>query len=103
MDPTTLPAGLQDLGDGRLDALVAVADDELHTAQATAVQAAQELRPEGLGLRSADLQAQHLAVTVGVHADGHYDRHADDASGLARLHIGGIDPQVGPVALDLAT
>ena len=48
--------------------------------QATPVQAAQELRPEGFSLQDANLQAQHLA----------------------RLDVGGIDPQVRPVALDLA-
>jgi hypothetical protein len=40
----------EDLGDGRLDALVTVADDELDAAQPTAVQAPQELGPERLGL-----------------------------------------------------
>jgi hypothetical protein len=48
--PATLPGGLEDLGDGGLDALVAVADDELDAAQAAPVQAAQELRPEGFSL-----------------------------------------------------
>ena len=54
------------------------------------------------GLRGAHLQAQHLTLAVGVHADSHYDRDAHDAPGLTRLHVGRVNPQVGPVALDLA-
>ena len=100
MHPAALPSGLEDLGDGRLDALVAVADDQLDTAQAPPVQAAQELGPERLGLGVPDLQAEHLALAVGIDAHRHYHRHADDPSSLACLDVGRVDPQVRPVALD---
>ena len=54
----------------------------------------------GLGLGGADVHAEHLAPAVAVDADrdDHGDR--DDAAVLAHLHVGGVDPQVGPVALD---
>jgi hypothetical protein len=55
-------------------------------------------RPRRLGLRVPDLQTEHLALAVGVDADRHYHGHADDATGLPRLHVGGVDPQVRPVA-----
>lgn len=85
MHPAALPGGLERLGGCRLDALVAVADDELDAAQAAPVQAAQELGPERLCLAGTDLQAQHLALALGVHAHRHYHGHAHDAPGLARL------------------
>ncbi len=56
----------------------------------------------GSASRAPDLQAEHLALALGVHAHRHYHRHADDAPGLARLDVGGVDPQVRPVAFDLA-
>jgi hypothetical protein len=46
------------------------------------------------------VHAQHLAPAVAVDADrdDHGDR--DDAAGLAHLQVGGVDPEIGPVALD---
>ena len=76
-----------------------VGDHQLHAAQPAPGQRAQELGPEGLGLRRADRHAQDLAAALVVdgHSHGHRDR--DDASGLAHLHVGGVEPQIGPVAL----
>ncbi len=79
---------------------MAAADYQAHAAQIPAHEAAQELGPERLGFAGADLHAQHLALAVGVDAHGHYHRHADDAPGLARLDVGGVDPQVRPVAFE---
>src|SRR5262249_58382366 len=63
-------------------------------------QLAEEGRPEGLGLGRADIHAEHFAAAVAVDADGDDDGDRDDAAGLADLHVGGVDPQIGPVALD---
>ena len=52
-------------------------------------------RPEGL-----DIHTQHLASAVGVDANRHDDGDRDDAAGLADLHVGGVDPQIRPIALD---
>jgi hypothetical protein len=49
VNPTTLPGGMQDLGDGRLDAFVGVGDHELDPAQAAPGRLAQKLGPERLG------------------------------------------------------
>ena len=92
--------GVQHLGDGGLDALVGVGDDQLDAAQAAPGQLAQEVGPEGLGLRGADRHAQHLAPAVAVDADRDDDRDRDDAAVAADLHVGGVDPEIGPVALD---
>ena len=59
-----------------------------------------QLAPEGLGLGGADVDARHLAPPVAVDADGDDQRRRDDAAVIARLHIGGVDPQIRPVALD---
>ena len=63
---------------------------------------AQEGRPERPGLRGADRRAEHLAPAVGVDRHRDYDGDGDDAPRLAELHVGGVDPQVRPVALDRA-
>ena len=95
----SLPGGAEDPGRGGLQALVVVGDHQLHAAQPAPGQRAQELSPEGLGLRRADRHAQDLtpALVVDGHSHGHRDR--DDASGLAHLHISRIQPQIGTVAL----
>jgi hypothetical protein len=46
VNAAALPAGIEHTGDGGLDALMGAADNELHPAQATAHQVAQEGRPE---------------------------------------------------------
>ena len=97
---TALPGGGEDLGDGGLDALVGVGDDELDAAQAAPRQLPEEGGPEGLGLRRTDIHAQHFAPAIGIDADGDDDGDRHDAAGLADLQVGGVDPQIGPVALD---
>lgn len=79
---------------------MAIGDDELHPAQTTPRQLAQKSGPEGLRFGGTDIHAQNLTPTVAVDADGDDDRHRDDPAGLAHLHIGRVDPQIGPVALD---
>ena len=74
--------------------------DQLDAAQAAAGELAQEGGPEGLGLGGADVHAEHLAPAVAVDADRDDHRDRDDAAVLAHLHVGGVDPEIGPVALD---
>ena len=74
--------------------------DQLDAAQAAPGELAQEGRPEGLGLGRPDVHAEHLAPAVAVDADGDDHRDGDDAAGLADLHVGRVDPEIGPVALD---
>jgi hypothetical protein len=102
MDAAALPSGVHQFGDGRRDALVGVGDDELHAPQAAPSELAQELGPEGLGLRGADVHAEHLAPPVGVDADRHDHRHRDDAMVAAHFDVGGVEPYIGPVALQRA-
>jgi len=80
------------LGHGGLEALMGIGDDKLDAAQAAPGQLAQELRPDRLGLRSADLHAQYLAPTVTVDAHGDDDGDRDDAAAAANLQVGGINP-----------
>ena len=75
-----------------------VGDHELGAAQATLDQAAQERRPERFRLRWPDVQADNLALALGVHRHGDYGGHAGDAPTFALLEVGGIQPQVRPVA-----
>src|SRR5882762_9429601 len=61
---------------------------------------AQKVGPEGLGLRRADRQAQHLAPAIAIDADRDDHRDRDDVAVAARLHIGRIQPDIGPLALE---
>jgi hypothetical protein len=100
VSPTALSGCGQHRRDGRLDALMAVKDDQLDAAKAAPRQLAQERGPEGLGLGRADIHTQDVAPSVAVDADSDDDRHRDDPSGLAHLHLGRVDPETGPVILD---
>ena len=52
--PAALPSGAKHAGDRGLDALVRIRDHQLDPGQAAALQLAQEVDREGLGLRGAD-------------------------------------------------
>jgi hypothetical protein len=54
VDAAALPSGVEDLGDGGFQPLIGVGDNQLDAAQAAPRQLAQEVEPEGLGLRGAD-------------------------------------------------
>ena len=102
MDAAALPGGVQHLGDGRFQPFVGVRDHQLDAAQAPPRQLAQEVGPEGLGLTGADGHAQDFASPGGVGTDRDDHRHADDAAVLAHLDAGGVEPDIGPVALQRA-
>ena len=75
---------------------------EPHAAKAAPGEAAQELDPERLSLAVTDGHAQHFAPAVGV--DAHRDDHGDgdDLVVAPDFHVGGVQPDIGPVALDRA-
>jgi hypothetical protein len=59
-------------------------------------------KPERLRFRGADVEAEHFAPTIAVDADRNDHGNADDAPVLAHPDVGGVDPQIWPVALDRA-
>ena len=94
-----LPSGAEDTGDRLLEPFVGIGDDQLHALQATAHQGLEEARPESLGLGGTHLQADDLAAPVRVNRHGDYRRDRDDPPALALLEIGGVEPEIGPVAV----
>ena len=70
--------GVEDAGGGGLEALVVVGDHQRGAAQAPPGQGAQELGPEGLGLRGADRHAEDLAPALGIDGDGNDDDQDGD-------------------------
>ena len=52
---------MEQLGDGRLEAIVGVGNDQFDATETALPELAQEGGPEGFCLRVADVQAQHLA------------------------------------------
>ena len=77
---------------------MSIRDHQLHAVEAAGLEAPQELRPEGFRLGRPGTQADDLAATVGVHGHGDYGRDGDDAPALPNLQVGGVEPEIGPVA-----
>jgi len=76
-----------------------VRDHQLDATQAPPGKSAQKLGPERLGLGGTNGHPEHLASAIAV--DGHSNNHRDrdDATIFAGLHVGRIQPKIGPVAL----
>jgi hypothetical protein len=84
--------------DRRFEPLVSIGDDQLDPAQAAPRQALQKRRPERLGFRCADVQPDDLAPAIGVRRHGDYRGNRDDAATLALPQVGGLEPQIRPLA-----
>ena len=80
-----------------------VGDDELDAAQAAPGQATEKLGPERLRLGGTHRHAEHLAPAVAVHPHRDGNGHRDDPARLPDLHVGGVEPKVGPVTLNGAS
>ena len=89
-----LPAAAEHAGDRVAKPDVGVGDTHLHAAQAAGLQAEQELRPEGLGLGLADVQADHLAHAGVVHRIGDHERLLAHAARLPDALDLGVEPQI---------
>src|SRR5690606_9428772 len=98
VDAAALPGGAHDAGYSALEALMGIGDDQLHAREAAPDKVLQEVGPEDLGFRRPDMQADDLAPALGVDGHGDYCGNADDPPALAHLEIGGIEPEVRPVA-----
>jgi hypothetical protein len=93
-----LPGGLKHAGDGGLEAGMGIADHQPDPAQTAGAQGSQELGPEGLRFGRAYAQTDDLAAPFGVRGHGDYGRDRHDPPALAHLQIGGVQPDIGPVA-----
>ena len=87
---------LQDLGGGRLQALMRIRDDQLHALEAALHEAAQELHPEHHRLAVADRQPDDFPSAIGVGGHCYCGRNADCSPALAYLEAGGAKPEIGP-------
>src|ERR1700730_15140378 len=74
-----------DPADRRFQPFMGIGDDPLDAAQPAPRPALQKRRPEGFGLRRADMQPNDLASAVGVGGHGDYCRDRDDTAALALL------------------
>ncbi len=79
---------------------MSIGDHQLDAAQAAPGKRTKELDPEGLSLAVADRHAQHLAPAVVVDANSNDDGNRDDAVVATGFDVGGIEPNIGPLALD---
>src|SRR6202047_1498814 len=100
MHAAALPGGAEHPADRRFQPLMGIRDHQLDPAQAASRQALQKARPEGFGLRRADVQPNDLASAIGVDRHSDYRGDRDDAAALALLQVGGIEPQIRPLACE---
>ncbi len=101
MAAAALPdASLQLAADRLGEAGVGVRDHQPDATQAPFLEMGDELRPEGLGLAVADLEAQQLPATILVHPHGDDDSAGAELLSLAQppLEVGGIEIDVGVAA-----
>jgi hypothetical protein len=66
MHATALPGSAEHAGNGGLQHFVGIGDHQLDAGEAASLQALKEVRPEHLGFRRAEVQADDLAPAVGV-------------------------------------
>ena len=96
--PAALPGRAEHPGNSVLEAFVGIGDDQLDAFQAATGQGFEKARPKRLGLGRPDLQADDLAPAVGADCNGDDRRHRDDPAAFALLEVGGIEPEIGPLA-----
>jgi hypothetical protein len=90
----SLPRRAEDLGERGLQARMSVADRQLDADQAARDEASEELAPERLGLRGADVEADDLAAAGLMDRVGDDDALARDAAAVADLLDLGVDEQI---------
>src|SRR3569832_1859911 len=100
VNAAALPGSMKHLAHGGLDAFMGIGDDEFDAAQAAPCELAQELSPEGFGFGWRDVHSQDFSAPLAVSSHRDDDRHRHDATVLARLYVGRVDPEVRPVAFD---
>src|SRR5882762_7354363 len=98
MYAAALPGGAEYPADRRFQPLMGIRDHQRDPPQAASRQALQKARPEGFGLRRADVQPNDLASAIGVDCHSDYRGDRDDAAALALLQVGGVEPQIRPLA-----
>src|SRR3546814_8699445 len=92
------PGGANDAGDRTLEDLVSIGDDQIHAGKTAPNKVLQEVGPEDLRFRGADMQADDLAPALGVDGHGDYCGNADNTPAFAYLEIGGLEPEIRPFA-----
>jgi hypothetical protein len=85
---------------GVLEAFVGVRDHQLDAFEAAPDQSFEEGRPKALGFRGPDAEADDLAPPVSADRHRDYRCQRDDAAAFADLQIRGIEPEIGPLALE---
>ena len=58
----------------------------------------QKLGSERFRLGRVDAEPDDLAPPIRVHSHSDYRRYRDDPSALVRPQIGGVEPEIGPLA-----
>ena len=95
VDTASLPGGaLEAAGDRFGQPGVGVGGHQAHTAQPAVDQPGQELAPERLVLRVADVDTEDFAMAVGTQPGGDHDRLGHDVAVLADVDVGGVQPHV---------
>ena len=84
----------EDGGDGILEALMGIRDDQLHTGQPTRDERPQEAEPKGAILARAAVQSEYFALPLTVDRGGDDDGDVDHAPALTHLLGERVEPDV---------
>ena len=98
VDAAALPSCFEGPSNGGLEACMGIADHQFHPIEPATTKGPQEVRPERLGFRRADAQSDDFPAAFGVGCHGYYGCNRDDPPALTLLELGGIEPDIGPVA-----
>ena len=100
MNAASLPGRTKYASDRVAQTVMSVGDHQIDALETALDQALEKARPEGLGFRGADAKTDDLASSFGCDRHGDDCRDRDDAAAIADLEIGGVEPQIWPLAVD---
>jgi hypothetical protein len=96
VDPAALDGGAgHDRADGLAQPQVRVGDHQLHSGEASSLERAEELGPEGAVLAVTHGEPEDLAAAVATHAGGDHDGLGDGPPVDSGLAVGGVHEHVG--------
>src|ERR1700712_2680774 len=98
MNATSLPGGAQHAACRRFQSFMRIRDHQFHATQTATDQAFQEGGPKCLRFRWPYMQTHDFSFAVCGYCHSDYHRDGPYLSALALLEVGGVQPEIWPIA-----